>query len=445
MKNWEFLIQKAGDDVWQPLQASGEIEVGSYRIVAQTQRVNTEVEIRVTYYGKVTRSQKCQRQTNAEGLVAVVPFTDFQPGLWEIDCHGDLMGELMGESWQASLHLQVVPPPEAAPATERSAPSSNSEIEDAWELVASVEFEDDPNAVPVPLAEDLRQPEAAGKELPELELTLYQDTFLKGKEPILLSGRIDIANADASAHWQLFGGRLRYQLRDPRTAEVLFDAQQPLSKQALPLIFSYTLELQAWETCLLLGEVSLEVASEQDESETVPIASQGFTITADVAELLPAQGFDVQKLRRYQSAGALRRLSLFDPRKSRMNKLMRSRSSSGQILPPRISSRDSGEPISEPQLPKFPMQLASVASIQYSDAALAEESVAADDKAIAADQAFAALNLQERFWSRLSSLTDPEVDSVESETDAEDTNGARDDEEEIDVEATEEAEQATQD
>lgn len=117
MEKWQFLIQKQGERVWQPLESlNQEIPEGRYRIVARSHRLNTDVEIRVSHVSNagnpltqppIRRVHKRSRRTNHEGLLAVIPFTYFQPGLWEICCSGSLIADVMGTPWQQMITLKV--------------------------------------------------------------------------------------------------------------------------------------------------------------------------------------------------------------------------------------------------------------------------------------------------------------------------------------------------
>lgn len=115
MKDWQFLIQKQGERSWNPLESPNlEILAGKYRLVARSNLANTDVEVRVTHSSKLEippkqRVQKRTCRTNAEGLMAVIPFTYFKPGIWEIQCSGDLMSDILGQSWQFRVELQVLP------------------------------------------------------------------------------------------------------------------------------------------------------------------------------------------------------------------------------------------------------------------------------------------------------------------------------------------------
>lgn len=115
MQQWQFLIQKQGERAWLPLESGyAEIVEGRYRIVASSESANTDVEVRVTHQSPSEipprrRIHKRLRRTNSEGLTAVIPFTYFAPGVWEVRCSGDLMSDIFGTSWQHNLRLQVLP------------------------------------------------------------------------------------------------------------------------------------------------------------------------------------------------------------------------------------------------------------------------------------------------------------------------------------------------
>ena len=115
MKDWQFLIQKQGEHSWNPLESAKlEISAGKYRLVARSNLANTDVEVRVTHSSTLEipprrRVQKRTCRTNADGLIAVIPFTFFKPGLWEIQCSGDLMSDILGQSWQFRIELEVLP------------------------------------------------------------------------------------------------------------------------------------------------------------------------------------------------------------------------------------------------------------------------------------------------------------------------------------------------
>lgn len=115
MGYWEFLLQKEGDRSWLPLDSPNvEILAGRYRIVVRSDRPNTDVGIRISHltFEEVPPKRRIQRRsgrTNAEGLMVVIPFTALETGSWEFECSStDMMSELMGESWQYAVQLQVL-------------------------------------------------------------------------------------------------------------------------------------------------------------------------------------------------------------------------------------------------------------------------------------------------------------------------------------------------
>ncbi|WP_260446000.1 MULTISPECIES: hypothetical protein [unclassified Nostoc] len=120
MEHWQFLIQKQGARSWHILESPNlEILEGQYRILARSSLSNTDVEVRVTHSSSqevqpTRRIFKRSRRTNSEGLMAVIPFTYFDAGVWELRCNGDLMSDLLGKSWQYSVQIKVLSEAEEA-------------------------------------------------------------------------------------------------------------------------------------------------------------------------------------------------------------------------------------------------------------------------------------------------------------------------------------------
>ncbi|MEH2167535.1 MAG: hypothetical protein V7K41_12830, partial [Nostoc sp.] len=113
MEHWQFLIQKQGARSWHILESPNlEILEGQYRVLARSNLLNTDVEVRVTHSSTeevqpTRRIFKRSRRTNSEGLMPIIPFTYFQPGIWELRCSGDLMSDLLGKSWEYSVQVQI--------------------------------------------------------------------------------------------------------------------------------------------------------------------------------------------------------------------------------------------------------------------------------------------------------------------------------------------------
>ncbi|MEM8780522.1 MAG: hypothetical protein AAGF26_16995, partial [Cyanobacteria bacterium P01_G01_bin.49] len=125
MKSWEFLIQKEGDHQWESVNSPNvQIEeVGKYRILAHTNRFNRLVEVRIR--SQEGETQYYQRRVNSQGLVMILPFTEFSAGTsWNVRCCNDILSELLGESWQEQLKLDILPfapPTKLIPVAQNSA------------------------------------------------------------------------------------------------------------------------------------------------------------------------------------------------------------------------------------------------------------------------------------------------------------------------------------
>ena len=124
-----------------------------------------------------------------------------------------------------------------------------------------------------------------------LILTLDEESLVaRSGESLTLSGQVDVLDVNQLNGSEVsnnlntaFQGSLRYELRDPQTSRVLVDVQHPLPQQALPIAFNHSLEIPSeCPTRLLLGKVTLY------ESTSAALASQPFTVTADLEELLGA-------------------------------------------------------------------------------------------------------------------------------------------------------------
>lgn len=347
MEHWQFLIQKQGDRSWHTLESlNTEILEGRYRVLARSNRPDTDVEVRVIY--SVTeevppkrRIQKRSRRTNAEGLMAVVPFTYFQPGVWELQCSGDLMSDILGRSWQYSVHLKVLPQ-SVARVISRPDVGENAESHNDLDPHVTVKLAIPPqltiNITPESASHSyvdlptetlvdpvLDQPvspvwvkgETAEQILQNLiELALpVSDSLLEDKTvvdnstkttspPLLLTldrenymacwgGTLTINGqvirkatekvGDEPQH--LYALELGIELRSPLGAEILSQTRQPLPNKVLPFTINYAIDLPHCESKLILADIGLYGAL-TDVDEVILLASQSFTITADVTELL---------------------------------------------------------------------------------------------------------------------------------------------------------------
>jgi hypothetical protein len=263
MQDWKFLIQKEGDRLWQsPQDSSLEIEPGMYRIVAHSTYPNQEIEIRIVQEGiqadvfATTRHTQVRR-TNSQGLLMVLPYTDLQPGEWEIRCTGDIMTELLGKPWQQSLQLSVMVNPR--------------------EIVPT------PTELLSQKIEPLLQENKAVN--PTLSIVLEEDTIIRTLgETVEIGGRIVIDQTEELP----LTCKLIYQLRRTQTGEKVFKVEYSLQNQELLNPFYHQLEiLDEPPITFLLGEISLETA------EGICLAKESFTISTDIT-LVETPGIDRQ-------------------------------------------------------------------------------------------------------------------------------------------------------
>ena len=152
------------------------------------------------------------------------------------------------------------------------------------------EFEQSEPSEPLIVSEP-EQPIEIDTNQPELILTLNEASFVARRgEALAISGQVDVldvnqfgGSATSRDLKTAFQGSLRYELRDPQTSRVLLDVQQPLTEQALPITFSHALEIPSdCRTRLILGKVTLY------GSTSTALATQPFSVTADLEELLGA-------------------------------------------------------------------------------------------------------------------------------------------------------------
>ncbi|MDZ7956515.1 MAG: hypothetical protein RMY34_01165 [Aulosira sp. DedQUE10] len=358
MEHWQFLIQRQGDRAWHTLESPKvEIMEGRYRVLARSNRPNTDVEVRVTHSSTQEeppkrRIQKRSRRTNLEGLMAVIPYTYFKPGIWELQCSGDLMSDILGKSWQYNLYLRVLAQhpdgkselsdspqdseniltqdvpfaadeettivltetvtPLAAATTKPESISHRNEVlidtledaiidqpvspvwvkgETAEQILQNLIELALPTSEPL-LDEEMLLDPPATPALPPLLLDLDRETYVaRWGKTLTLNGQVElkqIENQEVKITDQksLYSLELRIDLRSPLGLEILLQVRQALPNESLPFTIQPKIDIPAeCESKLILADMNLYGAL-SDGGEVVLLASQSFTITADVSELL---------------------------------------------------------------------------------------------------------------------------------------------------------------
>lgn len=365
MDNWQFLIQRQGDRAWHTLESpKGEIIEGRYRVLARSNRPNIDVEVRVIHSSTQEvppkrRIQKRSRRTNNEGLMAVIPYTYFKPGIWELQCSGDLMSDILGKSWQYNIYLRVLPQQtdvQVIPSDDSNDVASDADDElttipvvnllagnsvESTSVQNSSLSEPRPTITPqtssqtktpveyleedviidqpvspvwvrgvtaeqilqnlidlaLPSGESLLDEELLAEPqiqppLPPLSLNLEQETYVaRWGETLTINGRVELQE---KTDWaveipyleSLYSLEVRISLRSPVKSDILNEVRQSLPNELLPFNIESSINIPAdCESKLILAEVSLYGAL-TNVGEVTVLASQPFTITADVSELL---------------------------------------------------------------------------------------------------------------------------------------------------------------
>ncbi|MEH2174745.1 hypothetical protein [Nostoc sp.] len=128
---------------------------------------------------------------------------------------------------------------------------------------------------------------------PPLLLTLSQDNYIaRWGQALIINGYIEFqekTNLDwdeTSSSKSLRALEVEIELRSPKNLKILTKVRQPLSDKELPFTINTSIDIPAdCESKLILADISL-YGKFADAGEVMPLATQSFTITADVTELL---------------------------------------------------------------------------------------------------------------------------------------------------------------
>lgn len=308
MKSWEFLIQKEGNHQWVPIPTSTfEIEPGIYRVLANSNRLDSDLEIRISHQTSTGEDsthdpQHYSRHVNPQGLVMIFPFRELSAGIWEIRCRSDIMSELLGDTWQETLKLHIL-------GTVTNQSSFYAQKDCFGDLINEIfiekETKDSPqsdrnNKLQIcrtpcihessnntaqfylyqlekliqervePLIDNygtsLQQSSEHFLELsssdemmaPIFQLVLDQNTFQGSPDEfVTLSGKIKEQNSKEEL---VLTAQLCYQLKHPYTGEIIMKIGCSLSDETLPYTFNKTLVIpdHLEDLPCLLGEVLLQ-------------------------------------------------------------------------------------------------------------------------------------------------------------------------------------------
>ncbi|MEH2375827.1 hypothetical protein [Nostoc sp.] len=148
-----------------------------------------------------------------------------------------------------------------------------------------------------PLPEDEKVTHSPVTQPPPLLLILDQGSYIaRWGEALTINGHIELEEktnldqAETLSPKSLRALELGIELRSPKNSKILTQVRQPLPDQELPFTINTSIDIPAdCESKLILADISL-YGRFADVDEIIQLASQSFTITAEVKELLAITG-----------------------------------------------------------------------------------------------------------------------------------------------------------
>lgn len=271
--------------------------------------------------------------------------------------------------------------------------------------------------------------------LKSLQLSLEQESFIaKLGQALILSGRVELptpASEDQPSYSLIPAPQLQIRLSNPQTGDLLFEVNHTLPPSSLPLLFSGVVYIPfECKTRLILGEVVFC-------NDQVPVTTQSFNIATQVEHLLDAidTTFGTEADQEdFPELSSLELTSLDLPEVVDPSSQPKLSPETAAILPPKIQSTspaarpsagldlpsfdEKGKPTSASASPPIPTRPSAEVEKLPTPINLGEEPVAENvfpanlksdpppkpQKAPEVQQAFQALELNNRFWSRLNAL-----------------------------------------
>ncbi len=408
--------------------------------------------------------QSRSTRTNPEGLVVIIPYTRLKPGKWELSCLADPESK-PATPWQYSVQLEVLQA--ESDTSEPLQPIDSTETEPASSAIDSELAAAADRATPTPEPQPSKIYQFPNPQPPQpkstynLQIVLDRETFVSQLgRPLIISGKIDLpqtlgknptpipASQTAELTKLIGSTQLQIYLRDPQTSEILAEIDQPMLEQLPPCIFACVTYIPAECTSrLILGEAILR-------SGNVTLSTQVFTITGRLEQLLDAieDNFGEQKSQPEPSPITPKQASI-EPNLSFLKLVEKSLDPSptsdetNQTLPPKLSTSQDKSVNNKLELPTFgrklpdsnrekflseianspqaevatkpvkldsqtqpsersnPLEKVEVPAIeQKPENSPQPETAASETLPAPTKEAFQTLNVQNRFWSRLSSF-----------------------------------------
>ncbi|MDJ0509599.1 MAG: hypothetical protein QNJ64_10145 [Crocosphaera sp.] len=260
MNSWEFLIQKDDDIKWYPASSSTlELEPGKYRILGKSNLSNTKIDVKVS---SSEQEIECyQRSLNSQGLVMILPFTEFSSGTsYKIRCQGDILSDFLGEPWTQTISLNILP------VTSQSQQNrANINLNKVRDYLAQLKQK-------LKSKPKLSKNRQKSRNFPLFNLSLEEDNLvINGGNKLEISGSIKPVEIQGDV---ALNAQLHYELIDPETMENLLMVDCALSETKLPHNFHHTLVIpDTIQHNFILGKLILET------SNGFPLTHCSFSIT----------------------------------------------------------------------------------------------------------------------------------------------------------------------
>lgn len=350
MMTWEFLLQQEGDEEWLPLESPVvEILEGRYRLVASSRYSNTPIWVDVvfrdeafefspldnvhSYVQQTERMQAWESQTNAEGLLLIMPFSYLKPGEWEFKCQVDTdcpASEALSQVDASQICLQVLatesnvkdpwshldlfsteeevqaPPIPVITATTVPAETTSHRMTDHPPAPVPTTFYPTPQSIPQSTPTNLPGPiPTAAPITADLEPATAQDfryyfnivqehlAVHRCGESVWLLGEIQVEASTGSAITELpFPVVLQVILREPTTRQPIQEFLHPIGHDLIPIPFACELSIpETYHPHLLLGELTLcrvnvtqgdNIQDDHIQGKVIAIASQPFSVVTNL-------------------------------------------------------------------------------------------------------------------------------------------------------------------
>jgi hypothetical protein len=361
MENWEFLLQRKGDKSWLPLESpTVEILEGPYRLAARTALANNLIGIAIAYQPlddarHQAIHQKISKRVSHDGLLIVMPYTSFVPGLWQIDClstESDLgFGtEASTPAWKKSIQFDVIAvSSESGADWQYNEPQEEEDFESASEADIPINLLGILPTEPTPLAynspilsiaeqrstaivqsmfeefalfaeeEDFDQPDSTellgdrpnllesieannfeiSTQSPSTDSEFQPRTLLRLKQPQYIVNQDNSFDLTGEIYTQ---GEIEVSLKNPQNMELVFNKRFEMTKSqdrnpingAIPFNYSIIVPPPS-QIQVLIGEVQVHPQKDFQQYNDLFITQQAIAVSYPAARVLPELIQEAQK------------------------------------------------------------------------------------------------------------------------------------------------------